>query len=259
MDIAIAEAKIWLIGGTSDSVKISQILATERVSFVVSVVTPTAKGLYAASTKVKVGCMNCATMKRFCQQENIRGVVDASHPYATEVSLTAIAVSNKLNIPYLRYERSNYQKSNSAGENSSVIWLDSFETLLSGNYLQRHRVLLTVGCKVLPQFLAWQKRATLYARILPKIESLKIALAAGFNHDRIIAIRPPLTAELEQALWQQWNISLVVTKASGKAGGEDTKRQVAASLNIPLIIIARPQINYPQQTSDIQEILAFAH
>ena len=36
--------------------------------------------------------------------------------------------------------------------------------------------------------------------------------------DRIIAIRPPISRELEQALWQQWRISLVVTKASGQSG-----------------------------------------
>ena len=50
---------------------------------------------------------------------------------------------------------------------------------------------------------------------------------------------------METALWQQWRISLVVTKASGTAGGEDIKRQVAAKLGIPLIVIARPQIAYP--------------
>ena len=58
-------------------------------------------------------------------------------------------------------------------------------------------------------------------------------------------------------MWQQWQISLAVTKASGKAGGEDIKRQVAASLGIPLIIITRPGIVYPQQTSEVADILAF--
>ncbi len=257
MDIAIAEAKIWLIGGTSDSVAIAQMLANARIYFVVSVATPIAKDIYAAGTKVEIGCMDRHRMQDFCQQENIAAVVDASHPHAAEVSRSAIAVTNKLNIPYLRYERSNPRVFNLASENVSEIELDSFDTLLSGNYLQGHKVLLTVGCKILPQFQSWQKRATLYARVLPKIESLNVANKAGFKRDRLIAIRPPLTLELEKALWQQWKISLVVTKASGKAGGEDIKRQVAASLNIPLIIIARPQVNYPQQTTDLMEILAF--
>jgi precorrin-6A/cobalt-precorrin-6A reductase len=37
---------------------------------------------------------------------------------------------------------------------------------------------------------------------------------------------------------------------------EDHKRQAAASLGIPLIVISRPQITYPRQTSDIASVLA---
>jgi precorrin-6A/cobalt-precorrin-6A reductase len=62
---------------------------------------------------------------------------------------------------------------------------------------------------------------------------------------------------LEKALWRQWNISLVITKASGVAGGENIKRTVADQLSIPLIIISRPAVDYPQQTSDLSEALEF--
>lgn len=248
--------KVWLIGGTSDSVEIAKILVVNRIPFVVSVATQAAKDIYLADTQVVIGYMNLEQMQSFCQRENIQQVIDASHPYATEVSQSAIAITAKLDIAYLRYERSNYQAANSTQTNSSIIELDSFDTLLAGNYFQGQRVLLTVGCKILPQFQSWQKRATLYARVLPKLESLNIAQKAGFTSDRIVAIRPPLTIELETALWQQWQISLVVTKASGTAGGEDIKRQVAADLNIPLIIIARPQMDYPQQITDLQKIVA---
>ncbi|MGL5943927.1 MAG: cobalt-precorrin-6A reductase [Waterburya sp.] len=249
------QGKIWLIGGTSDSVTIANIFTTEKILFVVSVTTQTAQFLYPGKVQVAVGCLNQESIQSFCQEQNIKAIVDASHPYAVEISQQAIAVSTKLNIPYLRYERSNYQPANSTATN--VIELESFEALLTGKYLEQQRVLLTVGCKVLPQFQTWQTEATLYARILPKLESLKTALAAGFTSDRLIALRPPISLAMETALWQQWEISLVVTKASGSAGGEDIKRQVAANLNIPLIIITRPPIVYPQQTSSLQALLAF--
>lgn len=117
----------------------------------------------------------------------------------------------------------------------SVITLDSFETLVAGDYLNQQRVLLTVGYKVLSLFQDWQARSTLFARILPAVTSLEATIAAGFSRDRIIALRPPVPFELEMALWRHWDISLVVTKASGVAGGEATKRQVAAQLGIPLM------------------------
>jgi precorrin-6A/cobalt-precorrin-6A reductase len=249
--------KVWLIGGTRDSATIANLLRGSAISFVATVTTTTAQGLYVDATTVVVGCMDATQMTCFCQDHQIKGVIDASHPYATEVSRQAIAVTTKLNIPYLRYERTPYQPPVVKQQNSKILELDSFEQLLAGDYLTAHRVLLTVGCKALPNFQPWHQRATLFARILPKVKSLEIAIASGFTGDRLIAIRPPISLATETALWQQWDISLVVTKASGQAGGEGTKRQVAATLGIPLMIISRPPMTYPQQTSDLGDVLPF--
>ncbi|MFM2315462.1 MAG: hypothetical protein RLZZ04_4740 [Cyanobacteriota bacterium] len=249
--------KIWLIGGTGDSATIANLLRESAIPLVVTVTTTTAQGLYVDAATVFVGCMDATQMAYFCQHHQIKGVIDASHPYATEVSRQAIAVVTKLNIPYLRYERTLYQPPDVIQQDSKILKLDSFEHLLAGDYLTAQRVLLTVGCKALPQFQPWHQRATLFARILPKVKSLEMAITSGFTGDRLIAIRPPISLATETALWQQWDISLVVTKASGQAGGEDTKRQVAATLDIPLIIISRPPMTYPQQTFDLADVLPF--
>ncbi len=245
--------KIWLIGGTKDSADIALAIANAQISSIVTVTTISAKSLYSDNFPIRIGNLSLKQMEQFCLQENIVAIVDASHPFATGVSQNAIATSQQKNIPYLRYERKPCQLSNK----NHNLTLDSFETLFNGDYLQGHRVLLTVGCKILPQFKTWHDRSTLFARVLPKVDSLQMALDSGFNSDRIIALRPPITAELEIALWQTWQISLVVTKASGKAGGEDIKYQVADSLGIPLITIARPKIFYPEQTSCIKKVMAF--
>ena len=245
---------LWLIGGTSDSVAIALALKSYLSCMVITVATETARSLYPAEFLVKVGCLSAAGMQVFCREHNIKAVVDASHPYAVEVSQNALTTAQSLNIAYLRYER---PLAASSVNCDRIIVLDSLETLLTGQYLLGERVLLTVGCKALPLFESWHKRAQLWARILPKPESLQMALAAGFTSDRLICLRPPINLELEAALWQQWQISLVVTKASGKAGGEAIKTQVASQLNIPLIIIARPKVDYPRQTSCIQEVVAF--
>jgi precorrin-6A/cobalt-precorrin-6A reductase len=202
---------------------------------------------------VCVGRLDVARLKSFLQEQQVVAILDASHPYAVEISRMAIAIAAHLNIPYLRFERS------SVGDpdNRQVILLNSFETLLAGDYLHKQRVLLTVGYKTLPLFHSWQEHSTLFARILPSVTSLEVAIASGFSSERIIALRPPVTAELEKALWHQWDISLVVTKASGTAGGENIKRIIAAELGIPLIVIARPVVEYPQQTSDLSVALDF--
>jgi precorrin-6A/cobalt-precorrin-6A reductase len=235
---------IWLIGGTSDSAMLSQEMIMSGIPTLVTVTTESAKHLYPESSllTVKIGKPD--------PSEKITAIVDASHPYATEISQSAIALSDQKNIPYLRYERPNI-------EAQTAIELDSFETLLQSDYLTGQRVLLTVGYKALPLFQPWQNRATLYTRILPVVNSLLVATAAGFSSDHIIALRPPISLDLEKALWLQWKISLVVTKASGIEGGEDIKRLVAQELNIPLLVIARPKIFYPMQTSSVTEVITF--
>ena len=245
---------LWLIGGTSDSVAIALALKSSLSCMVITVTTETARSLYPAEFLVRVGCLSASGMQVFCREHNIKAIVDASHPYAVEVSQNALTTAQALNIPYLRYER---PLAEASVKSDRVTVLDSWETLLTGQYLSGKRVLLTVGCKALPLFKSWQERTQLWARILPKPESLHIALAAGFTSDRLICLRPPINLELEAALWRQWQISLVVTKASGKAGGEAIKTQVASQLDIPLIVIARPKVDYPQQTSCIREVIAF--
>ncbi|MDJ0690115.1 MAG: cobalt-precorrin-6A reductase [Xenococcaceae cyanobacterium MO_188.B32] len=246
------------MGGTTESVLIAKAIAHIGLDFIVTVASPTAKTLYRSECRVKVGRMDIETMAQFCLKEGIVAILDASHPYAVEVSQNSISTAEVHHIPYLRYERPFVQLSVNSCQ-LSVIELNSFDALLQGNYLSGKRVLLTIGCQNLHLFKSFHQNSTLFARILPKPESLAMAIAAGFTSDKIIAIRPPLSKELERALWQQWQISLVVTKASGRAGGEDIKREVARELDVPLIVITRPQIIYPQQTDCLDEAIAFCH
>ncbi|OKH28161.1 cobalt-precorrin-6A reductase [Chroogloeocystis siderophila] len=250
-----AYGKLWLIGGTQESVEIAAAIANYNIRCIISVTTSAARSLYkpAPCLTVWVGRLTFAQIPEFVKQQEIVAIVDASHPYAVEVSQNAIFSAQHLQIPYLRYERPILSPSTaSEGEH-----FDSFAALLSTNRLQNKRVLLTVGYRPLHLFQAWHDRTTLFARILPSAIALEAATQAGFTPDRLICLRPPISDELELALWRQWKIQLVITKASGKPGGEDTKRLVATQLGIPLITISRPTVNYPQQTCDLAVALDF--
>jgi precorrin-6A/cobalt-precorrin-6A reductase len=235
---------------------LAQAIALLELPCSVTVTTAAAETLYPKmpTLGIQVGRLDADQLKQFLHEQQIVAILDASHPYAVEISKMAIEAATAQKIPYLRFERPVVDVQ---ANTSQVISLDSFGTLLAGNYLYKQRVLLTVGYKALSLFRSWQDRSTLFARILPAVTSLEAAIAAGFSSDRVIALRPPVSAELEKVLWRHWDISLVVTKASGVAGGEDIKQSVAAELGIPLIVIARPVVEYPQQTSDFSVALKF--
>lgn len=251
-------ARIWLVGGTTESVQLASALEGAGLPGVVTALADSAQDLYPPSLSLRIctGALTDHTWQTFCQDQEIGVILDASHPYATEISKLAIQASTQLQIPYLRFERSS-GVDNTAAQNPWVVEVDTVSQLVNGLSLKGQRVLLTIGSKWLPQFKECQSTSILFARILPRAQAFQVADEAGFSCDRIIALRPPISFDLEKALWQQWQISVVVTKASGQPGGEDIKRRVAQALGVTLIIIKRPLLTYPQQTSDMETAVQF--
>ncbi|MEB3273673.1 MAG: cobalt-precorrin-6A reductase [Prochlorothrix sp.] len=248
----VPNAKIWLIGGTSDSRILAQALVEAQIPTQVTITTAAGRSLYPteAGLGVTIGRLEPAQMPHFIKAESIALVLDASHPFATVVSHGAIAAAQTCGIPYLRYERATLSEQ-MASDSSLVHRIPHCPTTIADLPLTDHRALLVLGYRPLPEFRPWHDRSTLFARILPSEIALKTALESGFQPDRLIALRPPVSLALEMALWQQWQISVVIAKESGQAGGEDVKRQVAAQLGVPLWLLQRPTVVYPAVTGDV--------
>lgn len=234
-------------------------------ALLVSVTTESAIGLYPdiAASLVWVGKLTAEDGDAFISNHNIGAILDVSHPFATEISQLAIALAQHHDLPYLRYERTQINNSNpddwlDTGGRSGNIVLPQLAPLFADGYLRQERTLLILGYRMLPDFKPHQSQGILYARILPSSVALTAALAAGFTPDRIIALRPPISPQLEKALWQQWQITQVVIKASGQVGGESQKQTIASELGVRLIRLARPFMLYPNQTDGLETALDFA-
>ena len=265
----MSAACVWLIGGTSESVTLAHGLSAADVSFVVTVTTASARDLYPKAARVFVGALSASDMLVFVQKWQVRCILDASHPFADAVSRQAIALTQNQNADqdscpayirpaYIRYERSEVsasglRASHSASQNleDNVIYVDSLDDLIEFDILRHQRVLFTVGYRYLAGVAPLRQTSVLFARVLPSVEAISGAIAAGFSAKEIVAMRPPISAELESALWQQWKITCVVAKASGVAGGERTKRAIAAQLGVTLVLVKRPQLTYPNQTDSV--------
>ena len=262
--------RCWLIGGTSDSAAIAERLTHCEIPFVVTVTTASARNLYPSDAQVHVGKLSPQLAQSFAGRYEVRCIADASHPFASEISRCAIALSKSNHLPYLRYERPYVESISALSQTSltleaaskeTVIRADSIDSLVDSPLLRNQRVLFTIGYRHLEKFSGLRATSKLYARILPSSEAIANTLAAGFSASEIVALRPPISLALETALWQQWNISCVVAKASGQlaavGSGEQIKRQAAQALGTQLIIINRPAIAYPHKTERIEEIVSF--
>ncbi|MEL6489043.1 MAG: cobalt-precorrin-6A reductase [Cyanobacteria bacterium J06621_3] len=268
--------RIWLIGGTCESSELAYRLSARAVPYVVTVTTDAARALYPQAAQVHVGQLADAAARQFVRRWQIRGILDASHPFASEVSRLAIALAQTEAIAYLRYERTDMSPdANIASASptdssqvipSQVIQIDAIQDLVTSDTLQQsslarvssvQRILFTIGYRALPTVRPLRQTAQLFARVLPSAEAVSGAIAAGFSSQEIMAIRPPVSAELEAALWRQWKITHIVAKASGAAGGEGVKRAIAAELGVVLILIRRPRLIYPNQTNSISAATEF--
>ncbi|MEN9222675.1 MAG: cobalt-precorrin-6A reductase [Thermostichus sp. BF3_bins_97] len=239
---------VALIGGTSESRSLAQVLSQQGIPWLVTVTTERAQRLYQGLPgPVIVTRFSQQSLLQFLQDWQVRVVVDASHPFATEISRLAMGVAAQRQIPYLRYERPSFPLE------PEVRVAADWQEVLSDAVLLRRRVLLMVGVKALPLFLPWRERCQLWARVLP--ESVPQAVQAGIPAERVIGMRLPLSFDEELQLWQQLQIEVGISKASGEAGGLGSKQAVAKTLGIPLWVIRQPLLEYPWCSEDLAAVV----
>jgi precorrin-6A/cobalt-precorrin-6A reductase len=162
-------------------------------------------------------------------------VLDATHPFAVRITRTAHAVCRRLDVPFVRYERPDWEPPPGTRRVGSFAEAAALLPALGT------RVLLTIGAKQLKHFAPLQDRLVLIARILPCVESLRQALAAGFTPDRLLCLRPPFSQEFNRAVLREYRADVLVTKASGRAGGVVEKVLAARELGLEVLMIRRPE------------------
>lgn len=245
---------ILVLAGTLDGRQLAVDLAGEGHEVLLSVVSEYGGELARDSRlTVRVGPLDQFELVAFLKQTPIRMVVDASHPYAANASQNAMTACRDAGVPYIRYER-------------PAVPLPEYERLYEvydaaqaaktaaklGNI-----VFLTTGSRALSVFkgepLLADKR--LIARVLPEPAVLKECLELGFSPRDIVAMQGPFSHALNVAMFEEFQAEVIVTKNSGQVGGSDTKISAAMALNLPLIVISRPKINYGAAGYSKQEII----
>ncbi|MEO5932780.1 MAG: precorrin-6A/cobalt-precorrin-6A reductase, partial [Duganella sp.] len=94
-----------------------------------------------------------------------------------------------------------------------------------------------------------------FVRQTAEPQLIERALALGIPRERICAMQGPFSVEFNTALWRDWRIDCVVTKDSGGAGGYQAKVAAAKALGIPLLVVARPRVEYPALVDHVADVL----
>ncbi|XJZ28662.1 precorrin-6A reductase [Bacillota bacterium Lsc_1132] len=245
---------ILLLAGTSDARALAIEMMKAGFSLLATVVTESAANeLRKSGINVQVGRLTAEEMVSLIETKEIQIVVDASHPFAEEASKNAMNASKTADVPYIRYERESqtfqYEK---------LIVAESYEEAAEIAAAKKGVVMLTTGSKTLQIFaekLLGKPDIRLVARMLPRVDNMEKCEQLGFPQKNIVAIQGPFSKELDQALYKQYGVTLMVTKESGKVGSVDEKLEAAKELGIEVIMIGRPKMNYGMVFSHFTEVI----
>ena len=243
---------ILVLGGTSDSTRICSLLNEINKEYIVSVTTQYGADLARKIAKnIVIKRMSPEYMVEFMKENNIDLVIDSTHPYAVEVSKNAIEVTDILGINYIRYERKSLLED--LDYNKVIKVKNTEEAYKKANEIGEN-IFLGTGSKTIKEFAANLRNKKIIARVLPTSEVIKMCEDAGLNADNIIAMKGPFSEEINEETYKHYNIDLVITKESGVEGGFLEKVNAAKNLDIPVIVIVREKLNYPNVVNHIENV-----
>ncbi|MCM3584925.1 precorrin-6A reductase [Mesobacillus maritimus] len=243
---------ILFLAGTSDARALAIQLQNQGYPLLATVVTESAaESLTTHQIPNQVGRLSVDDMTALIQKQNMTCVIDASHPYAEEASKTAIAAARACEIPYIRYERPKEQFLSPL-----ITEVESYEDAAKLAQSHKGTIMLTTGSKTLEIFTKYLMREEirLICRMLPNVGNMEKCNQLGIKQKDIIAIQGPFSESLNRALCEQYDVTLLITKESGKVGAVDEKVTAALQLGIPVILIKRPAIEYENLCVSFEEV-----
>ncbi len=175
---------------------------------------------------------------------NIDAIIDATHPFATKISANAHLAAASAPCPIVHLWRAPWQKTS----NDHWIEVPTMQAAATCLKPDHSPIFLTIGRLELNQFLERSDLTFLTRAIEPPKSSDPVKSDRITQHPteawpdnfKFIYAKGPFTYKEEEALIKQHNIKAIVTKNSG-GDKAYAKLEVARALNLPVIMIERPE------------------
>lgn len=229
--------KVIVFAGTTEGYELCRFLSEHQISVYACAATEYGGKALTETPYLHIhtGRLSREEMEAFFLKEEPNFVLDATHPYAAEVTDNIKSACEKTGFFYQRVLREQGRQAEKAVYVESTEAAAEFLNTTDGN------VLLTTGSKELKKFLGVKDyKERLYARVLSLPSVMEECSAAGFEGKHLIGMQGPFSRELNEAMLRQFHCRYLVTKDSGKAGGFQEKIDAAFSCGAIPVIIGRP-------------------
>lgn len=229
--------KILIFGGTTEGRMLAEYCVEKQIDADISVATAYGAELLPEKTGKLIGRLDLNEMIKLIQENRYSKVIDATHPYAEEVTRNIKNACEMLGTAYFRLirdaEKSEYDYRVTTIEEAVSVINKSEKTVLS-----------TLGSKeltALQKIKDYHKRV--WVRVLPSEEIKEYCKRLGYDGDKLILEKGPFSEQQNIDHIKKANAEIMLTKESGNIGGFSAKVTAAEKCGIGIITISRPVEN----------------
>jgi precorrin-6A/cobalt-precorrin-6A reductase len=236
--------RVLLLGGTTEASQIGRALAAAGVAGVYSYAGRTATPV-AQPLPTRVG--GFGGVDGFCEyirREQITHVIDATHPFASQISRNAVEACAKTATPLIAYLRKPWVST--PGDKWQQV--ATFEQAAAALPDHPARIFLAIGRQHLTPFAAQPQHFYLLRLVDAPDTALPLPDA------EIVLARGPFTIEGDLALLRDHRITDIVARNAGGEGAR-AKLDAARALGLPVIMIDRPILPERRTAQNVHEIM----
>ncbi len=248
--------KCVVFAGTSEGRQLYEFCTENQIDAVFCVATEYGRETLCklqdtGSPIIHVGKMDAEEMTALFRKENPVMVIDATHPYAVDVTKNIRNAADNYRQEqqiegkvYYRVLRNLREINQTMPQNADAKISYHEDIRQAVTYLQftKGNILAATGSKQageLCKLKNYEKRV--YLRILPNKEMLARCLGLGFLEDHMICMQGPFSRESNEQMLRQYDIKYLLTKQSGKNGGYPEKEEAARNCGTELVVLVPPQ------------------
>ncbi|MBO9406118.1 cobalt-precorrin-6A reductase [Shimia sp. R9_1] len=240
--------KLLILGGTTEASALAQAVARAGFDAVFSYAGRVAKPKEQPLPTRVGGFGGVDGLATYLRDNSITHVIDATHPFAAQMSWNAYHACAQEGVALIALTRPAWQAQ--AGDDwHHVADIEGAVAALDG---AEKRVLLALGKLNLPAF-ATQPQHHYILRLVDQPET-----PPAVPHHTVIVARGPFDVPGDRALMEQHGVEVVVCKNAGGIGAE-AKLHAARVLNIPVIMIDRPELPPRPAVAASEEVLAWVN
>ena len=251
--------EVLIFSGTSEGRKLAEQLLENQIAATVCVATDYGQEVMEQEIEnplleVQRGRLDLPQMEKLIGSKSWTAVVDATHPFAQQVTKNIAQACANQSCKLWRLLRQADEKMDSKEggqlENQTgalhmpedkIIYVDSVEEAAVYLNQTQGNIFFTTGSKDLPKYLSViEDISRVYVRILPDAMQLEKCRSLGLMGKQIICMQGPFNEDLNIAMLRQIQASVLVTKETSNAGGLTEKLCAAAKTGAKALVIRRP-------------------